>query len=101
MSLTSRKVVVISLIAGVFLAGNLLVIVQWLADKGVPETAQWIRSEFLTGNAIAVILAMLILLVNPARGVVSVSRRSCPVCAHGLTTKGSYCPECGSKISLA
>ncbi len=102
MSLTSRKTIVISLIAGVFLAGNILVIAQWLADKGVPETANWIRHEFLTGTAIAVIIALLILLVNPARSTPSFTpRRRCPVCDDILRTKGGYCPECGSKIFLA
>jgi hypothetical protein len=99
MSLASRKLIVMSLIAGVFLAGNILFIAQWLADKGVPETAHWIRQEFLTGTAIAVIIALLILLVGPGqssgRGVTS---RRCVVCDHKLLGQGCYCSECGSKV---
>jgi len=98
MSLTSRKLIVMSLIIGVFLAGNILVIAQWLADKGLPETAHWIRQEFLTGTTIAVI-ALLILLVGPGqssgRGVTS---RRCVVCDHKLLGQGYYCSECGSKV---
>ena len=101
MSLTSRKLIVLSLIAGVFLAGNILVIAQWLADKGVPETANWIRQEFLTGTAIAVIIALLILLVNPRRATQTAPRSRCPVCDHHVTSKGAYCSVCGSKISFA
>ena len=98
MSLTSRKTIVISLIAGVFLAGNILVIAQWLADKGVPETANWIRHEFLTGTAIAVILALLILLVGPGQGSRAVTFRRCPVCDKRLIGNQNYCGECGSKV---
>ncbi|MFC1652485.1 hypothetical protein ACFL3F_02085 [Planctomycetota bacterium] len=96
MSLISRKLIVISLIVGVFLAGNILVIAQWLADKGIPETANWIRSEFLTGTAITIAIALLILLVNPKQRAITLSRR-CPVCDHILLTRGSYCSDCGSK----
>jgi hypothetical protein len=98
MSLTSRKVIVISLIAGVFLAGNILVIAQWLADKGVPETANWIRHEFLTGTAIAVIVALLILLVGPVQSSRAVAFRRCSVCDHRLPRNQNYCGECGSRL---
>ena len=99
MTLTSRKLIVMSLIAGVFLAGNILVIAQWLADKGVPETAHWIRQEFLTGTAIAVIVTLLILIVAPGR---SSGRggtlRTCAVCDKRMIGNPSYCSECGSKV---
>ena len=97
MSLTSRKLIVVSLIGGVFLAGNILVIAQWLADKGVPETANWIRHEFLTGTAIAVILTLLILIVGPGRSSGAVALRRCPVCDHRLAGRANYCPDCGSR----
>ena len=98
MSLTGRKTIIISLIAGVFLAGNILVIAQWLADKRVPEIANWIRYEFLTGTAIAVILALLILLVGPGHGSRAVTFRRCPVCDKRLNGNQNYCGECGSKV---
>ena len=98
MTLTSRKTIVISLIAGVFLAGNILVVAQWLADKGIPETANWIRNEFLTGTAIAVIITLLILLVGPGQGSMAVTSRRCPVCDHRLAGRSNYCSDCGSKV---
>jgi len=98
MSLTSRKAIVISLIAVIFLAGNILVMAQWLADKGIPETANWIRNEFLTGTAIAVILALLILIVGPGRSGGAVAFQRCPVCDHRLAGRSNYCSDCGSKV---
>jgi len=97
MSLGIRKIIVVMLIAGIFLATNILVIANWLADHGVAEKAGWVRREFLTGTTIAVVLALLILLVNPVGRVTSLGRR-CPVCDHRLITRGRYCPECGSSV---
>ena len=100
MSLASRKIIVISLIGLVFLAGNILIVANWLAEKGIEEKANWIRHEFLTGTAIAVIIALLILLVNPkSGGSKSLGLiRSCPVCDHRLIGSPNYCADCGSKI---
>ncbi len=54
----------------------------------------------MTGTAIAVIIALLILLVNPkstgSRAVRFVRR--CPVCDKRLIGNPSYCGECRSKI---
>jgi hypothetical protein len=47
MRLGTRKVIVITLIGIIFLAGNVLAIANWLADKGVPEKANWLRENFL------------------------------------------------------
>ena len=101
MTLGIRKIIVLSLIGILFLMANILVVANWLAEKGLMEKANWLREEFLTGTAIAVIIALLILLVNPKR--VSGGRavglvRRCPVCDHVLLSRGSYCSECGSKI---
>jgi len=100
MSLGIRKIIVLSIIGAVFLAGNILVVANWLIERGVEEKANWVRQEFLTGTAIAVIIALLILLVNPKRSsgrAVGFLKR-CPVCDHRLIGKGSYCNECGSKV---
>jgi len=100
MSLGIRKIVVISLIGIVFLAGNILVVANWIAERGVEQKANWIREHFLTGTAIAVILVLLILLVNPkassGRAVGFVRR--CPVCDKRLIGNANYCGECGSKV---
>jgi len=100
MSLTIRKVVVLGLIGTVLLMANILVVANWIAEKGLPEKANWLREEFLTGTAIAVILTLLILLVNHrgSSGAVGFIRR-CPVCDKRLIGNPSYCGECGSKVS--
>jgi len=100
MTLTVRKIIVLGLIGFVFLAGNILLIANWLAEKGIEQKANWLREEFLTGTAIAVIVALLILLVNPKNAnheAISFTRR-CPVCDKRLIGNVYYCSECGSKI---
>ena len=52
------------MVSCVLLAGNILLVANWLAEKGIEQKANWLREEFLTGIAIAVIIAFLILLVN-------------------------------------
>jgi hypothetical protein len=101
MSLTIRKIVVLGLIGMVFLMANILLVANWIAETGIAEKASWLRKEFLTGSAVAVIVALLILLVSPkstsdrAIGLV----RRCPVCDKRLIGNPSYCSECGSKVS--
>jgi len=100
MSLTIRKIVVLGLTGMIFLMANILVVANWLSEKGVADKASWLREEFLTGTAIAVVLVLLILLVNPksTTGKAVGFIRRCPVCDHRLLGKGSYCSECGSKV---
>ena len=100
MSLTIRKIVVIGIIGAIFLAGNVLVIANWLSEKGVPEKAQWLRENYLTGTTIAITLILLILLVspkNPKSNVFGIGR-TCPVCDKRLLGNPNYCAECGSKV---
>ena len=102
MTLTIRKVIVLGLIGIIFLLANILVVANWISDTGIAEKASWIRKEFLTGTAIAVILVLLLLLVSPknANGkAISFSRR-CPVCDKRLVGNVSYCGNCGSKVWL-
>lgn len=100
MTLTIRKIIVLGLIGTTFLMANVLVVANWLAEKGLVEKANWLRQEFLTGTAIAVIVALLVLLVNPrntgskAIGFI----RRCPVCDKRVIGNPSYCGECGSKV---
>ena len=100
MSLGMRKIIVIGIIGSIFLSCNLLLIANWLAEKGVPEKANWLRENFLTGTAFAVIVALLILLVNPrtSSGLIGYMQR-CPVCDHRLIGSSNYCADCGSKVS--
>ena len=65
MSLGIRKIIIIGLIGAIFLAGNVLLIANWLSEKGVPEKANWFRENFLTGTAVTIIVVLLILLVSP------------------------------------
>ncbi|MEJ2704388.1 MAG: hypothetical protein P8Z79_18285 [Sedimentisphaerales bacterium] len=100
MNLTIRKVVVLGLIGMIFLTANILVAAKWISDTGIAEKAGWVRREFLTGTAIAVILVLLLLLVSPktngSRTVGFTGR--CPVCDKRLIGNPSYCSECGSKL---
>ena len=98
MSLGIRKILIIGLIGAIFLAGNVLLIANWLAEKGVPEKANWIRENFLTGTAITVIIALLILLVSPGRSKIGIGR-TCPVCDKRLLGNPYYCADCGSKVA--
>lgn len=100
MSLGIRKVIVVGLVAGVFVMANALVIVGWFADRGLIDWAASIRQEFLTGSAIAVILALLILLVpatRSGRSIWGLSKR-CPVCDEPVSARARYCEECGGRV---
>ena len=67
MSIARRKLLVASVIVLVLLLANAGTIVAWMQDLGVIPLAQYIRSEYVTGTAIAMIMALLILL--PGRAV--------------------------------
>ena len=100
MTLGIRKTIVLVLVAAIFLLANMWLMLNWLQDKGVIDMAKYVRKEFLTGTAIAVILTLLILLVKPAREAAGRSGwiRRCPVCDHTILAKGAYCSDCGSKV---
>ncbi len=100
MTLTIRKIIVLGLIGIIFLTANILVVASWIAEIGIAEKAGWLRKEFLTGTAIAVILALLVLLVSPksAAGKTIGFTRRCPVCDRRLIGNPNYCGECGSKV---
>jgi hypothetical protein len=99
MTLGIRKIIVLGLIGAIFLMANILVVANWIAEKGLPGKANWLREEFLTGTAIAVIIALLILLVNPKGSNRAASfLRRCPVCDKRLIGNANYCGECGSRV---
>lgn len=93
-----RKLVVIGLVGGIFLLGNIWMVVSWLEEKGVIDWAGGVRKEYLTGTAITIITALLILLIAP-RGRDARSLRRCPVCDRVLLSRGKYCSDCGSKAA--
>ena len=97
MSLTIRKTIVLGLIGSILLLGNIVLVANWLAEKGVVDWARDIRAEYLTGTAVTIIVVLVILLVSPRAG--GVLARRCPVCDHPLGSRGRYCSECGSRAS--
>ena len=100
MTLGLRKLILLSLIGITFLTANVVVVANWLSDKGVSQFAQTIKDNYLTGTAVTIIIALLILLVSPGKsgsGIAGFIRR-CPVCDHRLISRGGYCSECGSKV---
>lgn len=99
MTLTIRKIIVIGLVAMIFMAANIVVIANWLAENGVEQKANYLRENFLTGTAITVIIALLILLVPlKTRSKTMRLTRSCPVCDKRIFGNVNYRSECGSKI---
>jgi hypothetical protein len=100
MSLTVRKIIVLGSIGIILLTANILVVASWITDSGIADKAGWVRREFLTGTALAIIRALLILLVQQEAGsgrAVGLIRR-CPVCDKRLIRDPSYCSACGSKV---
>ncbi len=97
MNLTIRKVIVLGSIGSILLLGNILLVANWLVERGLVDWARHLRSEYLTGTAITIIVVLLILLVSPKVGARGLVRR-CPVCDHVLLGRGRYCGECGSKV---
>jgi len=100
MTLRIRKLVVLGIVSAVFLVANALIVANWLNRVGVITWAASIRREFLTGTAITIILALLILLVPQRRNTAGPSAwiRRCPVCGRLLNPRGKYCPGCGSRV---
>ena len=83
MSVGTRKLVVLILVASIFVLANVWLVVRWLEEKGVVDFARHIRHEYLTGTAIAVIVVLLILLARPSGEKAGLFRR-CPVCDHTI-----------------
>ena len=100
MTLGIRKLVVLVLVGSVFLLANLLFVVNWLEEAGVVEEAKYLKSEYLTGTSITIILVLLFLLVKPGKEAIAGSgfSRRCPVCDHVLMGRTNYCGDCGSKL---
>ena len=97
MTLRIRKLIVLVLAASLFLVANLILVSNWLAEKGVIDWAKYVHKEYLTGTAITIIVVLLILLVTP-RGQGRGLFRRCPVCDYALLGGGRYCGDCGSKV---
>ncbi len=100
MTITMRRLIIVVPIASILLLANFLSLGEWLDSAGVIGWARSINAEYITGTAIAVIAALLILLPSaPERGRRAwLSSPRCPVCDEGLRPGGRYCHACGSRI---
>lgn len=99
MSLRAKKIVVLTVLATVILFANVWAIAGWLDSVGIIAVAQRLRSEYATGTAITVILALLFLLGGAgAIGTCGRLIRRCPVCDRTLLRPGRYCGACGSRV---
>lgn len=97
MTLGIRKLIVLGLVGGIFLLGNVWLVVSWLQEHGVIDWAQYVRQEYVTGTAVTIIIVLLVLLARPS-GEQAVWLRRCSVCRHVLVGHGCYCSDCGSKV---
>jgi predicted amidophosphoribosyltransferase len=63
--------------------------------------ARNLRAGHLTGTAITVIIALLILL--PKQAIVAIrflaTTGTCHVCGRGISRPARYCPHCGSRTA--
>lgn len=100
MRLGIRKLIVLILVGSIFLLANVWFVVKWLEEAGIVDFAKYVKSEYLTGTAIAIILVLLFLFVKPGKEAIAGPGffRRCPVCDGRLVGKGSYCSMCGSKL---
>ena len=100
MRLGMRKLIVLILVGSIFLLANVWIVVNWLDEHGVVEGAKYLKSEYLTGTAISIILVLLFLLVRPGKEAIAGAGfiQRCPVCDSRLVGKANYCSECGSKV---
>lgn len=100
MTIKMRRVIVVVPIAAILLLANFLALSEWLDRAGVIGWARSVNAEYITGTAITVIAALLILLPSmpgTERRTCAPSPR-CPVCGEGLRPGGRYCPACGSRV---
>ncbi|HPF38097.1 MAG TPA: hypothetical protein PK093_05600 [Phycisphaerae bacterium] len=99
MSLYAKKCVLLVSIALLMILANTLAIADWLDGTGVAALARHIRSEYLTGTAVTVILALLFLLGGPGLAIAGAGMmRRCSVCDRAMFRKAKYCGACGSRL---
>ena len=96
MTLRIRKRLVLCLLIGIVLLANSALVVQWLQHVGLIDLARWIRREYFTGTALAVIAVLLWLLSERDTCCVE-SKKLCRVCDRFIGVGGRYCPHCGSR----
>ncbi len=92
MSTTNRKFIVITSLLAILAVANINTIAAWLQREGLVNLAEQIRSEYLTGTALTVILVLLVVLVSRTRQ----AKCRCNACCQDSTTRDSCCPHCGA-----
>ena len=97
MTLGIRKLLVVAIVAAVIVLGNFMLIASWLQEVGAVDIARTIRQEFLTGTAVTILVALLILLVDGGRRS-NWSGRRCRVCDRHVGARDAYCADCGSRL---
>jgi hypothetical protein len=100
MTLGMRKVIVAAVVVAILILANFLVLAHWLDDIGLIPWAQTVRDRYLTGTAMTIIMALLLLIVPQSR-VLIIGRGAqsrCRVCDGVLGRPGRYCPTCGSVV---
>lgn len=100
MTIRMRSPVAVLSAAAILLFTNSPALGLWVEGSSMIEWTWSLRTEHITGAAIAVIALLLILLHSPAlRNAPRLQRaRRCPVCDEELRPKGRYCPTCGSRV---
>ena len=96
MTLAVRKRFVAGGVLMFIALANLGVFVSWLETLGVLAWAQRVCDTYLTGTAVAVIAALLILL--PSGAVLAICAPRCRVCDALLLRLGKYFSECVSRV---
>lgn len=95
----NRKTLVIAIVATILVTAGMPAITDTLYCMGVIPLARSIRAEYLSGTALAVILALLILLPSRWRIRVMLRPHACPVCGERIRPQARYCPACGSRVA--
>ena len=100
MTIKMRRLIIVVPIASILLLANFLALGESLDRFGVIGWAQSIHAEYITGTAITVIAALMILLPSTPESVrtTCTPRLRCPVCDGDLRPRGRYCPACGSRV---
>lgn len=97
----TRKLVLIATISLILAVAGLPGIAAALTELGLVGLARNLRAEYLTGTAITVIIALLILL--PRHAIVAIrfiaTTGTCHVCRRGISRPAKYCPHCGSRTA--
>ena len=96
MTLTTRKRYVAGSVLFIIFLANAGAFVNWLAEAGLISWAQRVCDRYVTGTAITVIVAMLVIV--PSGTVLATCIRRCRVCDTVLLRRGKYCSECGSRV---